>query len=68
MWSSSACTDIDLILGDHVHVVQPIEKIGDKWVAYGMGNEVAFQNQAQDTRDGIMPRFTFTEIRPSVSG
>jgi poly-gamma-glutamate synthesis protein (capsule biosynthesis protein) len=61
-----ASPDIDLILGDHVHVVQPIEKIGDKWVAYGMGNEVAFQNQAQDTRDGIMPRFTFTEVRPSV--
>ena len=38
-----------------------MEKIGDKWVAYGMGNEVAFQNQSDDTRDGIMPRFTFTE-------
>jgi poly-gamma-glutamate synthesis protein (capsule biosynthesis protein) len=31
-----------------------------------MGNEVAFQNQAQDTRDGIMPFFTFTEVRPAV--
>jgi poly-gamma-glutamate synthesis protein (capsule biosynthesis protein) len=61
-----ASPDIDLILGDHVHVVQPIEKIGDKWVAYGMGNEVAFQNQAQDTRDGILPQFTFTEVRPGV--
>ena len=59
-----ASPDIDLILGHHVHVVQPLQRIGDKWVAYGMGNEVAYQNQADDTRDGIIPRFTFTETRP----
>ena len=41
-----ASPDVDLILGHHVHVVQPLERIGDKWVAYGMGNEVAWQNQA----------------------
>lgn len=61
-----ASPDVDLILGAHVHVVQPLERIGDKWVAYGMGNEVAWQNQAYDTRDGIMPRFTFTEVSPGV--
>ena len=61
-----ASPDVDLILGAHVHVVQPLEKIGDKWVAYGMGNQVAWQNQAYDTRDGIMPRFTFTEVSPGV--
>jgi poly-gamma-glutamate capsule biosynthesis protein CapA/YwtB (metallophosphatase superfamily) len=59
-----ASPDIDLILGHHVHVVQPVQRVGDKWVAYGMGNEVAYQNQADDTRDGIIPRFTFTETRP----
>jgi len=58
--------DIDLILGHHSHVVQPLERIGDKWVAYGMGNQVAWQNFSADTRDGIMPRFTFTEVRPGV--
>ena len=58
--------DVDLILGAHVHVVQPLERIGEKWVAYGMGNQVAWQNQAYDTRDGIMPRFTFTEVSPGV--
>jgi poly-gamma-glutamate capsule biosynthesis protein CapA/YwtB (metallophosphatase superfamily) len=61
-----ASPDVDLILGSHVHVVQPLEKVGDKWVAYGMGNQVAWQNQAYDTRDGIMPRFTFTEVSPGV--
>ena len=58
--------DVDLILGAHVHVVQPLERVGEKWVAYGMGNQVAWQNQAYDTRDGIMPRFTFTEVSPGV--
>ena len=61
-----ASPDIDLILGHHAHVVQPLERIGDKWVAYGMGNEVAWQNFSQDTRDGIMPEFTFTEVKPGV--
>jgi poly-gamma-glutamate synthesis protein (capsule biosynthesis protein) len=61
-----ASPDIDLILGTHTHVVQPIERIGDKWVVYGMGNEVAYQNQSLDTQDGIMPRFTFTEVSPGV--
>ena len=59
---------MDLILGHHAHVVQPLERIGDKWVAYGMGNQVAWQNQAYNTRDGIMPRFTFTEVSPACSG
>jgi poly-gamma-glutamate capsule biosynthesis protein CapA/YwtB (metallophosphatase superfamily) len=61
-----ASPDIDLIIGHHVHVVQPLERIGDKWVAYGMGNEVAWQNFSDDTQDGIMPRFTFTEVRRGV--
>lgn len=59
-----ASPDIDLILGCHAHVVQPMERIGDKWVVYGMGNEVAWQPQRQDTRDGFMARFTFTEVSP----
>ncbi len=36
--------EIDLILGHHAHVVQPLERIGDKWVAYGMGNLIASGN------------------------
>ncbi len=59
-----ASPDIDLILGHHAHVVQPVQRIGDKWVAYGMGNEAAWQDFAKDTTDGIMPEFTFTEVSP----
>ncbi len=29
---------VDLILGHHAHVVQPIDRIGDRFVIYGMGN------------------------------
>lgn len=61
-----AASEIDLILGCHAHVVQPFEKIGDKWVAYGMGNEVArHDNPVDATREGVMPRFTFTKVGPA---
>jgi poly-gamma-glutamate synthesis protein (capsule biosynthesis protein) len=54
--------DIDLILGCHAHVVQPFERIGDEWVAYGMGNEVAHHAEPVNAnREGVLARFTFTE-------
>jgi poly-gamma-glutamate capsule biosynthesis protein CapA/YwtB (metallophosphatase superfamily) len=59
-----ASPDIDLILGCHVHVVQPFQKINGKWVAYGMGNQIANQSFSKPTTDGVMPRFTFTETTP----
>ena len=30
--------DVDLIVGHHAHVVQPIGKVNGVWVMYGMGN------------------------------
>jgi hypothetical protein len=61
-----ASPDIDLIIGMHVHVVQPFEKIGDKWVAYGLGNLlVRFQDGTpENTQDSVIPRFTFTQVAP----
>ena len=56
--------DVDLILGHHAHVVQPFERIGAKWVAYGLGNHVSGQGFSNDTRDGVMARFTVTEVEP----
>jgi hypothetical protein len=57
-----ASPDIDLILGCHEHVVQPIAHMDGKWVAYGMGNQLARHAQPVDAnREGIMPEFTFTE-------
>ncbi|GIF69491.1 poly-gamma-glutamate biosynthesis protein [Asanoa ishikariensis] len=56
--------DVDLILGHHAHVVQPFERIGSKWVAYGLGNHVSSQDFSADTQDGVMARFTLTEVAP----
>lgn len=41
---------VDLILGTHVHVIQPCEKINDKYVIYGLGNFLS--NQSPDTTAG----------------
>jgi len=37
----TASPDIDLVLGEHAHVVQPITRVNGTWVVYGMGNMVA---------------------------
>ena len=44
--------DVDLVLGEHAHVVQPITKVNGKWVVYGMGNMVAQQDPG---RAGHLP-------------
>ncbi|HEV7713734.1 MAG TPA: CapA family protein [Asanoa sp.] len=56
--------DVDLVLGHHAHVVQPFERIGSEWVAYGLGNHVSGQDFSLDTRDGTMARFTVAEVAP----
>ena len=57
-----AADEIDLIIGHHAHVVQPFEKIGDKWVAYGLGNLITRfpDGSPEHTQDSVVPRFTFT--------
>jgi poly-gamma-glutamate synthesis protein (capsule biosynthesis protein) len=45
-----ASPDVDLILGHHAHVVQPVGRVGDEVVVYGMGNLLS--NQRNDTRLG----------------
>jgi poly-gamma-glutamate capsule biosynthesis protein CapA/YwtB (metallophosphatase superfamily) len=67
-----ASPDIDLILGDHVHVVQPCEKIDGKYVIYGMGNFLSNQSPTQDSslkpenEDGTLNTFTVKETSPGV--
>lgn len=52
--------DIDLLLGHHAHVVQPVQNIDGEWVVYGMGNMIA--NQLESPREeGLLTRFTFTQ-------
>jgi hypothetical protein len=52
-----ASPDVDVIVGHHVHVVQPIERIGDKYVVYGLGNFLSNQNPVccpRAAQDGVI--------------
>ena len=53
---------VDLVLGHHAHVVQPVTRVGDMWVAYGHGNLLSAQSR-RDPRsgDGLLTTFTFAE-------
>ena len=54
--------DVDLLLGHHAHVVQPIEKVNGEWVVYGMGNLMANHAEPEGPKsEGLLTRFTFTE-------
>jgi poly-gamma-glutamate synthesis protein (capsule biosynthesis protein) len=53
---------VDLIIGHHAHVMQPFENIGGKWVAYGLGNQVARHAEPKGTtEEGALARFRFTK-------
>jgi poly-gamma-glutamate synthesis protein (capsule biosynthesis protein) len=48
-----ASPDIDLIIGHHAHVVQPVAWFGDEAVAFGLGNFLSNQSRV-GTQDGVM--------------
>lgn len=60
--------DIDLIVGAHAHVVQPIKRLPDgRWIVYGVGNFLAQQTDGvtaaqpnPPNRDGVIVEPTFT--------
>ncbi len=62
--------DVDLILGDHVHVIQPCEKINGKYVHYGMGNFLSNQSPnaglLASTQDGVIASYQIQETSPGV--
>jgi poly-gamma-glutamate capsule biosynthesis protein CapA/YwtB (metallophosphatase superfamily) len=62
-----ASKDVDLIIGHHAHVVQPIERRSDgRWVVYGLGNLLAQQalmpgeGTTPPHRDGVIVRVTLS--------
>lgn len=58
----AANKDISLVIGHHAHVVQPFEKIGGTWVAYGLGNAVAHHlKPIGTTEEGVLAWFTFSK-------
>lgn len=57
-----ASPDIDLLIGHHAHVVQPYERLGGEWVAYGLGNMLAAHSTpGAANREGVLASFTFAE-------
>lgn len=61
---------VDLIIGHHAHVVQPIEEVNGRWVVFGMGNQLSGMGDSTDccgvrALDGMMVR---TEIAEQPDG
>ena len=53
---------VNLILGNHVHVVQPVQKIGNMWIIYGHGNQLSGQyDHWPRNKEGVISNWTFTE-------
>jgi poly-gamma-glutamate capsule biosynthesis protein CapA/YwtB (metallophosphatase superfamily) len=55
---------LDLIVGHHAHVVQPIQRIHGKWVAFCLGNSLSAQSAVccpAGTQDGVLLRVTVVE-------
>lgn len=65
---------IDLIMGNHVHVVQPVALVNDVPVVYGLGNSLSNQSDnccRTGTQDGVLIEATVvgnTDIGYRVSG
>jgi poly-gamma-glutamate capsule biosynthesis protein CapA/YwtB (metallophosphatase superfamily) len=59
-----AAPEVDLILGHHAHVIQPIQRVAGKWVAFGMGNSLSNQTPsccAPGAQDGMLVKVTVGE-------
>ena len=55
---------VDLIVGEHAHVIQPIEQVNGTWVVYGMGNFLSNMPTGTfpaKTQDGMIVSVSFSE-------
>lgn len=57
---------VDLIIGHHAHVIQPVDRIDGEYLAYGLGNFISWQSPRREggkpgTQDGAILRLTVTE-------
>jgi poly-gamma-glutamate synthesis protein (capsule biosynthesis protein) len=49
----------DLVIGNHPHWVQPVEIYKDRLITYAHGNFIFDQMWSQETREGVVGRYTF---------
>lgn len=58
----TASGEFDLVMGQHPHVVQPIEKVNGVWTVYSTGNLMAAQGRdTPQTDDGMLVDVSFRE-------
>lgn len=61
---------VDLVVGHHAHVVQPISKVGTMWVVWGMGNLLSNNSPGccpTDTADGVIVTVTIGDTPGGVA-
>jgi poly-gamma-glutamate synthesis protein (capsule biosynthesis protein) len=44
----------DLVVGHHPHVIEPVEKYKEGWIAYSLGNFIFDQNFSEETMKGLV--------------
>lgn len=44
----------DLVIGHHPHVPEPLERYGNGWIVYSLGNFIFDQNFSEETMRGLM--------------
>ena len=68
----TAAGDIDLIVGHHAHVLQPIEQVNGTWVVWGLGNLLSDMPSAPfwppSTQDGAVVTVTITRDHDGTVG
>ncbi|MCM4079418.1 CapA family protein [Paractinoplanes hotanensis] len=58
--SIATMRNVDIVFGHGAHVVQPVERIGDKWIIYGLGDLASRHPQpVNGNREGSMMRVIF---------
>ena len=56
--------EVDLVVGHHAHVVQPVGKVGDEWVVFGLGNFLSNQSVnccVAASQDGMIAHIALLE-------
>lgn len=60
---------VDLVIGHHAHVIQPLDQVGDLWVFYGLGNFLSNQEPLCCTafsQDGVIATVVISDSDDGV--
>jgi poly-gamma-glutamate synthesis protein (capsule biosynthesis protein) len=61
--------EVDLVIGHHAHVVQPVDKVDDEWVVFGLGNFLSNQSAnccVTASQDGMIAHIKLLENEAGV--